>query len=148
MIVGKSIHENQLMNELISVLPEYLKPAVYGTTDKAMIAKKEKGLNNIYSAHKAAQAGKMKEAYALLEDALNLFIETKDPLLQAFTYFFQGEFYFNEYVLEKAKEAFQKAYDIFVPLKNLMFLSVGQKLAEIDKEMQESQSKTPTKIKK
>lgn len=145
MIIGKTIHSSQLINDLMNVLPEYVKPAVYGTTDKNVIAKKEKGLQDIFSAHKSAENGKMKEAYDLLEKALHSFVETKDPLLQAFAYFFQGELYFKEYVLDKSKEAFQKAYDIFMPLKNIMFLSVGQKIVEIDKEIEETKSKSKTK---
>ena len=135
MVFGNPINKNGLASELMNLLPYYIKPVIYGTDDKEVIALKEKALRDVYAGQNCAENCKIKDAIDFTQTALNIFVKTNDELLEAFCCFFMGELYLRENMLNEAKEYFKRAYQIFDLKKNLMFIAAGQKIRDIDREL-------------
>lgn len=135
MFFKSPINKDALNGELMNKLPEYIKPAVYGSEDKNVIALKEKALRDLFAGYRLLDQRKTEEALGFIMEALYIFEETEDLLLQAFTNFFLGEIYQQQRELNTALDYFKKAYQIFDEKKNLMFISTGQKIKEIEADL-------------
>lgn len=127
------LRTDQMNSNSLNSIPDYLKSAIYGSDDPDVIAQKEKALRDLHGGMNASEKGEQKTALKMIESAVNIFTETKDELLQAFSLFFMAEIYYQSDILDEAKNIFQKSHQIFLEKDNRMFLSTGQKIREIDR---------------
>lgn len=134
------IHPSQIPSVFSNLLPDYIKPLIYGSDNPEIIALKEQGLSLFFEANRLADSRKINAALETGKKALNIFTQTQDLLLQGFIRFFMGEVFFGAGRFSEALEQFEPAYEVFKTKEHLMRVSCGQKVKDTRKEIQSSGS--------